>query len=151
MDRKIRIEKTKEKDLDELMYHMAVQTLLDTKSIYGRIIKDDIRDAMNLSLACRSVFFGDHLAAVVFFVLSDDNKNTLNMFLYATTEGFSKIDKLKESLFGVINGLPKARFRSIVYKGNKKLQSVLRANGFEFNKNVCFGEENRNFCLFIRE
>ena len=151
MERKIRTENTKEKDLDELMYHMAVQTLLDMKAIYGRITKEDIREAINLSYTCRSIFFGGHLAAIVFFVLSDDNKNTLNMFVYATTEGFSKVDMLKESLFGIINGLQKTRFRSIVYKGNKKLQSILRANGFKFNKNVCFGEENRNFCLFIRE
>jgi len=58
---------------------------------------------------------------------------------------------MKESLFTIINDLQKFKICSIVYKGNKKLQSLLRANDFKFNKNMFFGKENRMFSLFVRE
>ena len=96
------------------------------------------------------MFFNNHLAYIVIGVPSEDRR-TINLFLYATTEGYSKIEMMKESLFSIINILQKKKIYSMVYKGNQKQQSVLKANGFRFNKNVCFGKENRIFCLYVKE
>ena len=150
MERKINIREVQDKDVNELMYHLAVQTLLDVKAIYGQIVRSDIEEALKLSVFSKVVLFGNRVAAVVIGVPSD-NKENLNLFLYATTEGFSKLDMLKEAMFNIINSLQKNKICSIVYKGNKKLQSILRASGLKFKKSVCFGEENRQFYLFVKE
>lgn len=147
---RINIRDFQEKDTDELLYHLAVQTLLDMKAIYGQITKEDIDEASRLAIVNKTILFGNRIAAIVLGIPSE-NKESFNLFLYATTEGFSKIDLLKEAMFSVINGLQKNKICSIVYKGNKKLQSILRASGLKFKKSVCFGKENRQFYLFVKE
>lgn len=134
----------------ELLYHMSVQTLLDLKAINGQITFDDIMMAQRLSIYSKVVLFNGRVAYIALGIPSE-NDGQINLFIYATTEGFSKMDMTKESLFSVINELQNYKICSIVYKGNKKLQSLLRANGFRFDKNMCFGKENRTFCLFVRE
>ena len=138
------------KHASELLYHLSVQSLLDLKAINGRITYDDIIEASRLSIYSKTVLFSGHVAYIVFGIPSED-KGRLNMFLYATTEGYSKIDVMKESLFTITNDLQKYKICSIVYKGNKKLQSLLRTNDFKFYKNTFFGKENRMFSLFVRE
>lgn len=138
------------KDASELIYHLSVQSLLDLKAINGQITFEDIMVAKNMSTYSKTVLFNGRVAYVVFGIPSEA-KNQLNLFIYATTEGYSKMDVMKESLFSVINDLQSSKICSIVYRGNKKLQSLLRANGFAFEKNMCFGKENRTFCLFVRE
>lgn len=138
------------KDAGELLYHMSVQSLLDMKSINGQITYSDIMDASKMSVYSKSVLFNGHVAYVVFGIPSESD-GQINLFLYATTEGYSKMQTMKESLFTVINDLQNFKICSIVYKGNRKLQSLLRANGFKFSKNMFFGKENRMFSLFVRE
>ena len=150
MVKRISIEDFKKHDAYELVYHMSVQSLLDLKSIHGRVDVSDVLEAVNLSVFCKSVFFGTHLAYIVIGIPSSDSGQT-NMFLYATTEGYSKISMVRESIFSLINDLRKDKICSMVYKGNKKLQALLKANGFEYSKSLCFGKENRTFCLFVRE
>lgn len=135
---------------NELLYHLSVQSLLDLKAINGQITLEDIMVASNMSVYSKAVLFGGHVAYVVFGIPSETD-GQINLFLYATTEGYSKIQMMKESLFGIINDLQKNKICSIVYKGNRKLQSLLRANGFKFSKNMFFGKENRMFSLFVRE
>lgn len=147
---KINIRDFQQKDIDELIYHLAVQTLLDMKAIYGQITKQDIDEATRLSIVSKTILFGSRIAAI-FVGVPSENKESLNLFLYATTEGFSKLDMLKEAMFSVINNLQKNKICSIVYKGNKKLQSILRASGLKFKKSVCFGKENRQFYLYVKE
>ena len=147
---KINIRDFQQKDIDELIYHLAVQTLLDIKAIYGQITKLDIDEATRLAIVSKTILFGNRIAAIVVGVPSE-NKESLNLFLYATTEGFSKLDMLKEAMFSVINSLQKNKICSIVYKGNKKLQSILRASGLKFKRSVCFGKENRQFYLYVKE
>ena len=134
----------------ELLYHLSVQSLLDLKAVNGQITFQDIIDTSKMSDYCKVVLFNDRVAYVAFGVPSE-NKGQINLFLYATTEGYSKMQIMKESLFTITNDLQKYKICSIVYKGNKKLQSLLRANDFKFNKNLFFGKENRMFSLFVRE
>ena len=138
------------KDAGELLYHMSVQSLLDLKSINGQITFEDIMEASKMAVYTRTVLFNGHVAYVAFGIPSE-TKGQVNLFLYATTEGYSKMQTMKESLFSVINDLQKFKICSIVYKGNKKLQSLLRANDFKFDKNLFFGKERRMFSLFVRE
>ena len=138
------------RDAGELLRHMSVQSLLDMKSINGQITFDDIMVAQKMSVYSKAVMFNGHVAYAVFGIPSDTD-GQINMFIYATTEGYSKMQTMKESLFTIINDLQKYKICSIVYKGNKKLQSLLRANDFKFNKNLFFGKENRMFSLFVKE
>lgn len=138
------------KEAAELLYHLSVQSLLDLKSINGQITFADIMDTSKMSIYSKAVLFGGHVAYVAFGIPSEA-KDQVNLFLYATTEGYSKMQMMKESLFSVINDLQNFKICSIVYKGNKKLQSLLRANDFRFNKNLFFGKEKRMFSLFVRE
>lgn len=138
------------KDAEELLYHLSVQSLLDLKSIYGQITYSDIVEASNMAIYSKAILFNKHVAYVVFGIPSR-TEGQINLFLYATTEGYSKMQTMKESLFSIINDLQNFKICSIVYKGNGKLQSLLRANGFKFNKNMSFGKENRIFSLFVRE
>ena len=139
-----------EKVAGELVYHMSIQSLLDFKSIYGEIKKSDVISMADSSVKTVSVFFNNRLGYCVFFIPTDES-NRLNMFLFATTEAYSNLATIKESLFNLINGLQNKKICSIVYKGNKKLRSLLKANDFKFNKNIVFGKENRTFSLFIKE
>lgn len=138
------------KEASELLYHLSVQSLLDLKSINGQITFNDIMDASKMSTYAKAVLFNGHVAYVALGIPSE-TKGQINLFLYATTEGYSKMQTMKESLFSVINDLQKFKICSIVYKGNKKLQSLLRSNGFQFSKNLFFGKEKRMFSLFVRE
>lgn len=138
------------KDASELLHHLSVQSLLDMKSINGQITFEDIIVAQKMSEYSKTVMFNGHVAYVVFGIPSE-SEGQINLFIYATTEGYSKMQTMKESLFTIINDLQKYKICSIVYKGNKKLQSLLRANDFKFNKNMFFGKENRMFSLFVRE
>ena len=134
----------------QLMYHMSVQSLLDIKAMNGRVSPEDIILANDMAVYSKVVFFGTHVAYVVFGIPSETS-GQINLFIYATTEAYSKMAMTKESLFSVINDLQKYKVCSIIYKGNKKLQSLLRANGFKYSKSMFFGRENRTFCLFVRE
>ena len=138
------------KDAGELLYHMSVQSLLDLKSINGQITFSDIIDAHRMSVYSKTVLFSGRVAYIAFGIPSETD-GQINLFLSATTEGYSKMGIMKESLFSVINDLQNFKICSIVYKGNRKLQSLLRVNGFKFNKNLFFGKENRMFSLFVRE
>lgn len=150
MVKRIDYKKFSVKDAKELLYHMSVQSLLDLKSVYGKITLDDILDANDLANYSCTVLFGGHVAYIAFGIPSESD-GQVNLFLYSTTEGYSKMQMMKESLFKITNDLQKFKICSIVYKGNKKLQSLLRANGFKFNKTMFFGKENRMFSLFVRE
>lgn len=138
------------KDADELLYHLSVQSLLDLKAFNGQITLSDIAYSQVLSSYAKTVFFGNKVAYVVFGIPSE-NKGQINLFIHATTEGYSKMSLMKESLYSIINDLQKDKICSIVYKGNNKLQSLLRANGFKFKSSMIFGKERRTFCLFVRE
>ena len=138
------------RDASELLHHLSVQSLLDMKSINGQITFDDIMVAQKMSVYSKTALFNGHVAYVVLGIPSESD-GQINLFIYATTEGYSKMQTMKESLFTIINDLQKFKICSIVYKGNKKLQSLLRANDFKFNKNMFFGKENRMFSLFVRE
>lgn len=138
------------KEASELLHHLSVQSLLDLKAINGQITFSDIMDASKMSWYSKAVLFNGHVAYVAFGIPSEA-ENQMNLFIYATTEGYSKMQIMKESLFKITNDLQKFKICSIVYKGNKKLQSLLRANGFKFSKNMFFGKENRMFSLFVRE
>ena len=150
MAKRIDFKNFTEKTASELIYHMAIQSLLDLKSIYGEIKKSDIIEMADSSIKTVSVFFNGRLGYCAFFIPTDE-KERLNMFLFATTEAYSKLSMIKESMFNLINNLQNKKICSIVYKGNKKLRSLLKANDFKFNKNIVFGKENRSFSLFIRE
>lgn len=150
MAKRIEIAEFKQEDAKELIYHLSVQSLLDIKSINGQITLNDIIEMKNMTTYCKTVFFNKHVAYIVFGIPSE-SKGQINLFLYATTEGYSKMKMMKESLFSITNDLQKFKICSIVYKGNKKLQSLLKANDFKFNKNIFFGKENRVFSLFVRE
>lgn len=150
MAKRIDFKNFTEKVADELIYHMSIQSLLDFKSIYGEIKKSDVMSMADCSIKTVSVFFNGRLGYCMFFVPTD-TKEKVNMFLFATTEAYSNLSVIKESMFNVINSLQNKKICSIVYKGNKKLRSLLKANDFKFNKNIVFGKENRMFSLFIRE
>lgn len=150
MAKRIDFKEFTQKDASELLYHMSVQSLLDLKSINGQITFSDIMDASKMSVYSKAVLFNGRVAYIVFGIPSE-TEGQINLFLYATTEGYSKMQTMKESLFSVINDLQNFKICSIVYKGNRKLQSLLRANDFKFNKNMFFGKENRMFSLFVRE
>ena len=150
MAKRIDIAEFKQQDAKELIYHMSVQSLLDIKAVHGQITLNDLIETWNMATYCKTVFFNRHVAYVVFGIPSE-SKGQINLFLYATTEGYSKMKLMKESLFSITNDLQKYKICSIVYKGNKKLQSLLKANEFKFNKNIFFGRENRVFSLFVRE
>lgn len=151
MVKKIKVKEFKKEDIPNLLMHMSIQSLLDLKATYGRVTSDDIYSAADLSVYSKTIYFGSRVACCVFCIPSSDSK-ALNVFMYSTTEAYSKLADLKESFFSVfseIKSLKKNKICSIVYNGNKKMQSVLRANGFVFSKNVVFGFENRRFCLFV--
>lgn len=150
MARKIDYKDFTSKDCSSLIYHMSVQSLLDLKAINGRVCFEDIMETKNMSVYSKTVLFNDRVAYAVFGIPSE-NSGQINLFIYATTEAYSKMSITKESLFNIINDLQKYKICSIIYKGNRKLQSLLRSNGFKYSKSMFFGRENRTFCLFVRE
>ena len=139
----LKIRKALDKDFEELYNHLSVQSLLDMKAIHGFTGVSVLSELKDMSTEVISVIQGGKLAYCLFVIPTDNGE--ANLFAYSTTIGFNDI-----TLSSVLNDLKSYNFYSIVYKGNKKLSSILKKVGFRFKKNIVYGMENKKFLVLQR-
>lgn len=74
------VKEVKRHDLSEVFKHLSVQSLLEMKSLYGRVCEDDLINLLIASTKSFCVTDGARSTGLFFFVRTA--QNTYNMFLY---------------------------------------------------------------------
>lgn len=138
------LDTTKEHIL-KLYKHLSVQSLLDIKAVNGEVTEEILNNLLSFSSLSKTVMYSGKIAYSVFIIPTKQNE--YNIYLLASTIGYSQTEDLSDSFSHIIKGLSGGKFYSIVYKGNHKYLKLLKDNGFEFKRNIVHGAEKRIFQL----
>lgn len=136
-----KIKKGFKKNIKNLYSHLGVQSILDLKALTGRVDIEDLYDMFRKSEGVYSLFYGDFVCSMFFFVRGKNNK--YNLFVFSTDLPVVGIkDKLK-------NFIPD-NTDALVYNNNKKVLKLLKSCGFIEKGMLKYGVEKKNFRLLRR-
>lgn len=127
----IKVREIRISDIKEVFKHLSVQSILEMKSLYGRVELSDIADTMIASYKSYCVLSGAKPVCLVFFVREKDSLERFNMFLLFTSRASKCYNTVKEAILAEINLLNAGEIKSVVYEGCNISRNYLAGLGFE--------------------
>lgn len=125
----IKSREVRPQDIKEVFRHLSVQSMLGLKSLYGRVVRDDVINMMIASSRAFCILDGARQVAVVFFVRTSQNK--YNMFLLFTSRMSKCYNEVQEEVLSEMQSMGEAELNTLVYEGSNTEQKYMEALGFK--------------------
>lgn len=144
--KRIKCREVRPQDIKEIFRHLSVQSMLGLKSLYGRVVQDDIINMMIASNHAICLLHGARQVAVVFFVRTGQNK--YNMFLLFTSLISKCYNEIQEEVLTEMGRIGDAEFNTLVYEGGNTEQKYIEALGFKQQENSFISLEGKKHIMY---
>lgn len=143
---RVKVREVRPQDIKELFKHLSVQSILGLKSLYGRVVQDDIINMMIASTYSYCILDGARQVALVFFVRT--SQNSYNMFLLFTSRMLKCYNDIQEELLSQMQYIGDAKFETLVYEGSNTEQRYMEDLGFTQTDGVFISLEGKKHLMY---
>ena len=146
---RIKVREVRPQDIKEIFKHMSVQSILGIKSLYGRVVQDDIINMLIASERSICVLYGARQVALVFFVRT--NQNSCNMFLLFTSRMLKCYNDVQEQLLSEMSCIDCSELNTLVYEGSNTEQRYMEDLGFEQTESLFVSLEGKKHLMYRKQ
>lgn len=143
---RIKVREVRPQDIKEIFRHLSVQSMLGLKSLYGRVVQDDVINMMIAATESFCILDGARQVAVIFFVRTGQNK--YNMFLLFTSRMSKCYNEIQEEVLSVMQNVGEAEFNTLVYEGSNTEQKYIESLGFERQESSFVSIEGKKHIMY---
>lgn len=139
----------KPQDVKEIFRHLSVQSMLGLKSLYGRVIQDDVINMLIASEHSFCILDGARQVVLVFFVRTSQNK--YNMFLLFTSRMSKCYNDVQEEILSYMTQIGDAEFDTLVYEGSNTEQKYVESLGFVQQDGAFVSIEGKKHIMYRKQ
>lgn len=143
---RIKSREVRAQDVKEVFRHLSVQSMLGLKSLYGRVVQDDIINMMIASAHSTCILDGARQVALLFFVRTAQNK--YNMFLLFTSRMSKCYNELEDEILSEMQNIGDAEFNTLVYEGSNTEQKYMESLGFSQTDGAFISLEGKKHLMY---
>lgn len=142
----IKAKEVKKEDVRDVFKHLSVQSMLGLKSLYGRVV---IEDVLSIVIASTYAFCLCQGSKPVCLVLLVKNKNNdFNLFLIFTSRFTKCYNEIKEEINKILDSIEAFTIDTIVYEGSSTERRQLKDLGFKETNDIYVSIEGKKHITY---
>lgn len=144
--KRIKSRSARPQDVKEVFKHLSVQSMLGLKSLYGRVVQDDMINMLIAAAHSFCVLDGARQVAIVFLVRTSQSK--YNMFLLFTSRMSKCYNDVQEEILSCMAELEGAEYNTLVYDGSNTEKKYIESLGFKLQDGAFVSLEGKKHVMY---